>query len=134
MRVLNTAVVMNGEQLKVMLADDKMSKSAKVKSLFEQGYEVKVIADMVGIRYNFAYNVIRNHIVVNDVPVEMEKKETKKDVVYKLFDEGKTLAEVAKELKMNYNYVWKLHREWAHEVAKEQAAQEAAENKLAEAQ
>ena len=118
---------MSSEETAALLADDKMSKSAKVKALFDQGYEVKVISDMVGIRYNFAYNVIRNYIVVSDVEVVTEKKETKKDSVFKLFDIGKTLAEVSKELKMNYNYVWKLHKEWEREIAKEAAAAEAKE-------
>ena len=125
MKVLNAVNVMGTNELEAMLADTKTSKSAKVKTLFEQGYEVKAISDMVGIRYNFAYNVIRNHIVVNDVDVVTDKKETKKDGVFKLFDEGKTLAEVSKELKMNYNYVWKLHKEWIREVEKEAAKLEA---------
>jgi len=127
MKVLNAGKVMSSEETAALLADDKMSKSAKVKALFDQGYEVKVISDMVGIRYNFAYNVIRNYIVVSDVEVVTEKKETKKDSVFKLFDIGKTLAEVSKELKMNYNYVWKLHKEWEREIAKEAAAAEAKE-------
>ena len=125
MKVLNATVVMDEVQLKAMLADTSTSKSAKVKVLFEQGYTVKEISELVGIRYNFAYNVIRNHIVVNDVEVVTDKKETKKDGVYKLFDEGKTLAEVSKVLKMNYNYVWKLHKEWIREVEKEAKAAEA---------
>jgi len=125
MKVLNAVEVMGTNELEAMLADTTTSKSAKVKTLFEQGFDVKEISDMVGIRYNFAYNVIRNHIVVNDVAVVTDKKETKKDGVYKLFDEGKTLAEVSKELKMNYNYVWKLHKEWIREVEKEAKAVEA---------
>jgi len=125
MKVLNAVEVMGTNELEAMLADTTTSKSAKVKTLFEQGFDVKEISDMVGIRYNFAYNVIRNHIVVNDVEVVTDKKETKKDSVYKLFDDGKTLAEVSKELKMNYNYVWKLHKEWIREVEKEAKAAEA---------
>lgn len=127
MKVQNAVEKMNEQELQAMLADESMSKSAKVKVLFEQGYTVKEISDMVKIRYNFAYNVIRNHVVVNDVEVVTEKKETKRAGVFKLFDEGKTVGVVSKELKMNYNYVWKLHKEWEREAAKEVAAQEAKE-------
>jgi len=127
MKVLNAVKVMGTEELAALLADEKTSKSSKVKALFEQGYEVKAISDMVNIRYNFAYNVIKNHIVVNGVEVVTDKKVTKKDGVFAMFDLGKNLTEVSKELKMNYNYVWKLHKEWEIAVAKEAALVEVAE-------
>jgi len=125
MKVLNAVPVMNEEQTRILLADPNMSKSAKVKALFDQGYEVRQVANMVGIRYNFAYNVIRNYIVVNDVQVEETKKESKKDVVWAMFDQGITVGQVSKELKMNYNYAWKLHKEWERAAAKEVAQAEA---------
>lgn len=108
------------------IVESAASKSSKIKDLFEHGFAVKDIANLLDIRYNFAYNVIQNHVIVNDIAVDTEKKETRKDTVFALFDEGKTLTEVSKELKMNYNYVWKLRKEWEREAAKEvQAAEEA---------
>jgi hypothetical protein len=40
-----------------------------------------------------------------------------------LFDQGKTVKEVAVELKTNYQYVYKLHKEWKELAVK--AAKEA---------
>lgn len=118
MKMVEIKGTLSEEQVKEVV-NAELSKSAKVKVLFEHGFEVKEIANLLNIRYNFAYNVIQNYVVVNSIPVETAKKETKKDAVYGLFDEGKTLGEVSKELKMNYNYVWKLHKEWERAVAAE---------------
>lgn len=132
MMIQTVGTVMDKVQLRELLADAKLSKSAKVKELFSQGYTVKQIADLVGIRYNFAYNVIRNHIVINDVEVNREQTTSKKDQVFAMYDIGKTLTEVSKELKMNYNYAWKLHEEWKRMIEKEAKAAEAAEGPIGE--
>jgi len=39
-----------------------MNKSEQIRSLYEQGYKVQEIADRMGIRYQFAYNVVKHHI------------------------------------------------------------------------
>jgi hypothetical protein len=118
MKKMEVMEQLSEDQVKELLAQD-ISKSAKVKVLFDHGFEVKDIANLLKIRYNFAYNVIQNYVVVNGIAVETAKKETKKDAVYALFEQGKTLGEVSKELKMNYNYVWKLHKEWERAAAAE---------------
>lgn len=118
MKMLNVAETLTEDQVKAVV-NGEGSKSSKVKVLFEHGFEVKEIANLLNIRYNFAYNVIQNYVVVNSIPVETNKKATKKDAVYALFDQGKSLGDVSKELKMNYNYVWKIHKEWERAVAAE---------------
>lgn len=107
------------KQVVELVSNEGTSKSSKIKVLFDHGYEVKEIAVLLNIRYNFAYNVLQNYINTQSITVETSHKETKKDVVWALFDTGAKIGEVAKELKMNYNYVWKLRKEWEDAAVKE---------------
>lgn len=85
------------------------SKSSKVKELFDMGLEVKDIAALLDIRYNFAYNVISNYINLNDIQVVSERaKGGKKDDVVQLVAQGLKPKEIAKQLKTNINYVYKI--------------------------
>jgi transposase len=121
-RVQGTVKEVTKEEIEMILHDESTSKSGKVKALFDLGYEVKDIAAALDIRYNFAYNVVQNYVIVKGIEVETVQRETKKDAVFQLFDEGKNLTQVAKELKTNYNYIWKLHKEWEREAIKEAEA------------
>jgi len=40
----------------------KMNKSERIRALFNAGLTVKKIAEIVEIRYNFAYNVISRYV------------------------------------------------------------------------
>lgn len=99
-------------KVNTLVADTELSKSSKIKTLFEAGYSVKQISELLSIRYNFAYNVISNFVTVNGLEVESTKKESKKDVVVELFKQGKSLKEISIELKTNYNYVHKIVKEY----------------------
>lgn len=125
MKKLNVTKVLGAKAIEKVVADEAMSKSAKVKALFDGGLDVKEIAAAIGIRYNFAYNVISNYIIVNEIEVEQERKASKKDAVWALLDTGKTAKEIAVELKTNYNYVYKLRKEWLTQAAAEVEAEEA---------
>lgn len=89
------------------------SKSEKMKKLFLGGLEVKEISEMMNVRYNFVYNVVSNLIRVEDMEKDIikESKEGKKDEIVKLLKAGKSNIEISKELKCNYNYVWKVVNE-----------------------
>ena len=117
---------MSAKAVEKIVKDEALSKSAKVKALFDGGLEVKEIATALGIRYNFAYNVISNYIIVNEIEVETQRKASKKDAVWAMLDEGKTAKEIAIELKTNYNYVYKLRKEWIAQAAAEVAVDEEA--------
>lgn len=39
-----------------------MSKSAQIRDMYDQGMKVQQIADALGIRYQFAYNVVSHHV------------------------------------------------------------------------
>lgn len=126
MKKSNVEKVIGTKAVAKVVADETLSKSAKVKALFDGGMEVKEIAEAVGIRYNFAYNVISNYIIVNEIEVETQRKASKKDAVWALLDEGKSAKEIAVELKTNYNYVYKLRKEWITKATAEVLAEEEA--------
>lgn len=126
MKKSNVEKVMSAKAVEKIVKDEALSKSAKVKALFDGGLEVKEIATALGIRYNFAYNVISNYIIVNEIEVETQRKASKKDAVWAMLDEGKTAKEIAIELKTNYNYVYKLRKEWIAQAAAEVAVDEEA--------
>lgn len=121
MKIENVKVSNNLKVDVKKIVGSESSKSFKIKQLFELGLDVKEISTILSIRYNFAYNVISNHIVTNDIKVIKEQKESKKDLVISLFLEGKTNIEISKQLKTNYNYVYKILKDY--KVSKEAKAQ-----------
>ena len=86
------------------------SKSKAMVELYNAGCEIKEIAQAMDVRYNFVYNVISNHCRMNDVELRTNKtsESSKKVLIEQLFREGKSNTEIAKELKTNYNYVYKI--------------------------
>lgn len=95
-----------------LLKNESLSKSAKIKTLFEAGFTIKEIAELINIRYNFAYNVISNYIITSEIEIIKEEKINKKSIVIDLFNQGKSNKEIAIELKTNYNYVYKIVKEY----------------------
>lgn len=93
-------------QIKKVVENEGLSKSAKMKELFEMGLQIKVIAQHLGVRYNFVYNVISNYVNMNGIEVETTKKANKKDAIIELHKAGKTNKEISIDLKTNYNYVY----------------------------
>jgi len=103
---IKNQVEMSKASVTKLVKDESMSKSAKMKALFEVGYSIKEISTMLDVRYNFVYNVVSNHITVNGVEVETTKRAGKKEAIIELFNQGKTNKEISAELKSNYNYVY----------------------------
>ena len=94
------------------------SKSSAMIELYNQGLEIKQIADAMEVRYNFVYNVISNFCRMNDVELRTNKDKgnSKKVMIEELFKQGKTNTEIAKELKTNYNYVYKITKQLTQEM------------------
>mgnify|MGYP001078736010 CR=1 FL=1 len=89
-----------------------LSKSKKMVELYLLGLEIKEVSEVMGVRYNFSYNVISNYCRMNDVDLRVrEKGDSKKDKIIELIQAGKTNNEISSELKCNYNYVWKIRKE-----------------------
>lgn len=113
MKLLNiTAPGESTKKVTTILNDESVSKSKKMIALFELGFDVKTVSQLMEVRYNFAYNVISNHINVNGLEVESNKQESKKDKIVELFKQGKTNKEISIELKTNYNYVYNTLKEY----------------------
>jgi len=117
MKALLVGTKMEKKELEKLLVDDKMSKSEKIRKLFDSGLETKEIAGLVGVRYNFVYNVLQNHVIMNDIQVETVKRDSKKDDIVKLLSENKSLADISRATKTNYNYIWKISKELKMEAA-----------------
>ena len=101
---------MKQNEINKVLNDTTLSKSKKFITLYNEGLEVKEIASLFNVRYNFVYNVISNYCRMNEVELRTNKENgsSKKVLIEQMFKEGKSNTEIAKELKTNYNYVYKI--------------------------
>ncbi|MCU7522786.1 MAG: hypothetical protein HF308_19310 [Ignavibacteria bacterium] len=116
MKLLNVKKAENIDSIvKNIMADENKSKSAKMKEMFQAGLEVKEIAELMNVRYNFVYNVTKNLIITESLQVEKVEKESKKDIVIEMHKAGKTNIQIATELKTNYNYIFKIVKEYKAE-------------------
>ena len=101
----------NKEINKVLESNE--SKSKKMITLYNEGLEIKEIATLMEVRYNFVYNVISNYCRMNsiDLRTNVSNGSSKKQLILELFNQGKSNTEISKELKTNYNYVYKITKE-----------------------
>ena len=108
---------MKQTEIKKILSGDT-SKSKKMVELYNGGLEIKQIAELLGVRYNFVYNVVSNYCRMNEVELRTNKdnSNSKKVQIEKLFREGKSNTEIAAELKTNYNYVYKITKSLTAEM------------------
>lgn len=88
-----------------ILLNETISKSEKMKNLFDIGLNVKDIAVLMNVRYNFVYNVVSNYVNMNKITLVAEEKNVKKDLIIAMYLNGKTNKEISIELSTNYNYV-----------------------------
>ena len=99
------------EEIKASVANKTMTKGAAIREMFVGGMETKAIANKLGIRYNHAYNVIKNEVLIHGLEVETESRggeNSKKAQIIQGLRDGKSIKEVAAELKCMYNYVWQV--------------------------
>ena len=95
------------------------SKSKKMLALYNEGLEIGEIAKLMGVRYNFVYNVVSNDCRKAGTEVRVTKKQgTVKASIEALIEAGKTNTEISKELAVNYNYVFKVRKEYEAAQAK----------------
>ena len=101
----------NKEINKVLESNE--SKSKKMITLYNEGLEIKEIATLMEVRYNFVYNVISNYCRMNEIDLRtnVSNGSSKKQLILELFNAGKSNTEISKELKTNYNYVYKITKE-----------------------
>ena len=112
-KLITENVKVSQKKVGEIVNNETLSKSGKMKQLFELGYSVKEISTMLNVRYNFVYNVISNYVNVNQIKtVKEENQPSKKDLIIQLFKQGKTRKEISVELKTNYNYVFNVIKEY----------------------
>jgi hypothetical protein len=133
MKVSNVEKRIETAEVDTIVKAQDMSKSAKVRALFDGGLDVGEIAELLQIRYNFAYNVLQNHVIMNDIQVEKVERNSKRDEIVKLLLEKKTLAEVSRLTKTNYNYIWKISKELKQEITQAKVADPQPEATVVEA-
>lgn len=102
------------------IVDQDISKSQRMIQLYNGGLEVKDIAKVMGVRYNFVYNVVSNYCRMNDVQMRVVVKENKKATIIQLIKAGKSNVEISAELKCCYNYVFGVRKAYEKEKAKAQ--------------
>lgn len=110
-KVTTNAATINHEVIDKILEDQTTSKSAKIKALFDLGLECKDIATSLGIRYNFAYNIISNYARINGIEIQSTQRGAKTAIIRQMALDGKTIAEISKETKTNYSQVWKIYHD-----------------------
>lgn len=99
------------KEIESILSNDE-SKSKKMISLYNLGEEIKTISVLMGVRYNFVYNVISNYARVNDVDLRTNTGDSKKAQIEAMIADGKSNTEISKALRTNYNYVYKIAKEF----------------------
>lgn len=102
------------------ILEQDISKSQKMIQLYNGGLEIKEIANIMGVRYNFVYNVISNYCRMNDIQMRVVEKENKKATIIQLIEAGKSNVEISAETKCCYNYVFGVRK--AYEREKQAAA------------
>lgn len=96
-----------------IINDETLSKSKKFILLYNENLEIKEISSLFNVRYNFVYNVISNYCRMNDIELRTNTSSgsSKKQLIIEMFNSGKSNTEISKELKTNYNYVYKITKE-----------------------
>ena len=102
------------------ILEQEISKSQKMIQLYNGGLEIKEIANVMGVRYNFVYNVVSNYCRMNDLQMRVVQKENKKATIIQLIEAGKSNVEISAETKCCYNYVFSVRK--AYEKEKKAAA------------
>lgn len=98
---------------KMAIVNGEATKSAKMKELYNGGCEIGEIAKLMGVRYNFVYNVISNAAMKAGEEVRVTRKNgTVKASIIQKIEEGKTNKEISQELGVLYNYVFKVRKDY----------------------
>ena len=109
---------MKQNEINKLLNDTTLSKSKKFITLYNEGLEIKEIASLFNVRYNFVYNVVSNYCRMNEIELRTNQVNgsSKKVMIEELFKQGKSNTEISKELKTNYNYVYKITKQLIQEM------------------
>ena len=109
---------MKQNEINKLINDTTLSKSRKFIMLYNEGLEIKEISSLFNVRYNFVYNVVSNYCRMNEIELRTNNVDgsSKKVMIEELFKQGKSNTEISKELKTNYNYVYKITKQLIQEM------------------
>ncbi len=102
--------------IKAIVDNKDLTKSAKMRQLYDLGLTLAEIAKLVKVRYQFVWNVI--DIYTDGNIRENSNKSSKSDEFRKLFDNGKSCAEIAKITNSNNNFVNSVIKRYKRELSK----------------
>ena len=107
---VNVTKRITSEEVQMIVDTTGMSKSAKIKELWDGGLGIKEISAAMNVIYNHSYNVIQNYVLVNGFEITKAARATgaKRQDIEKSILDGMTNMEVAKKYKVAYNRVWKI--------------------------
>lgn len=99
------------EEIRKAVIAGTMTKGAAIREMFVGGMETKNISNTLGIKYNHAYNVIKNEVLIHGLEVVTESRSgegSKKQAIIEGLKAGKAIKDIAAEQKCMYNYVWQI--------------------------
>lgn len=82
------------------------SKSATIRQMTDQGMSVSQIARELNSNYSFVYGVVQRHKAATNGGVTATKKNSVSGQIRTLFDAGKSIADIKKELNLDYSFVY----------------------------
>lgn len=117
--------------------DEELTKSGKIRGLYKLGIEVKDIAKILDLKYNFVYNIVAQCIkegIVTEIqkpePTHEEKmliavkeKEVKplppemESTIVQMWIEGKESNEISETLKIDFDYVLRIVKQTKNKLA-----------------
>lgn len=103
-------------QIEVILNDESLNKSEKMRRLYELGLDLTTIANYMHVRYNFVYNVVTDYLRVRSAQVMTGDYVTKKQQIIGLFEEGESMPHISQKLHTDYNYVRRVVKEHKSEI------------------
>lgn len=119
MRKANVVLSQNIEdEVLAVLQDENLSKSSKMRRLFDMGLDVKEIAEVMAVRYNFVYNVVSNYVNIEGIEVEKSGRGGNRDQIIAMYLDGKTNKEISRALRLHMNYVYKVIKDFVREQRK----------------
>ena len=74
---------LNNKKIEAIVNNVNVSKSKRFIELYNIGLDIKEIASLFNVRYNFVYNVISNYTRINNIELRVKQRngETKKDKI-----------------------------------------------------
>lgn len=82
------------------------SKSTTIREMYHEGHTVAQIAKEMNCNYSFVYGVVKKESDKTGTPMTKSAKGGKSSLIRSMWDEGKTIGEISKDLNSNYSYVW----------------------------